>query len=175
MNFTFPANTSSPGFDVDIPVRNFTPEASFATMQLVQESLFIYSKTPYSSTLLPHRVFGWHRQPFPICCGLDIVTELYNYGHTNLHKIETMEKWWKWMEGLIPRVKPSIGIVPRIINEKNVMQEDPYYAWYSSKGVQWGDPIKNFNYPNHVLIPYLFFPHKGIEQILKPKFGLFTQ
>jgi hypothetical protein len=86
---------------------------------------------------------------------------------------EIMENWWKWMETLKPRLKPAIGIIPAYVDKNNKSSMEDQWKWFASKGTQWGEPIKNIEYTNHVLIPYLFFPHKGIEKIMKPTYGTF--
>lgn len=171
MIFTFPANTGSPGFSLEVDTRAYVPESSFVTLRLYQEVLYLHGGVGGTEKLAALRILGWHRQPFPLCCGLDTVHDLYS-----LWPEEIMEKWWEWMKGIRPILKPAIGIIPQLIDQQNnAIALDRTYSWYASKGVQWGNPIKNVNYPNHQLIPYLFFPAKGIEQILKPTFGMINQ
>lgn len=167
--FIFPGEN---GFALDIDTRKWAPVMeNDVIFRLHWDALYLYYQTMGLIDYTKYRILGWNRIPFPMCCGLDIVSELTN----TTWPIDIMEKWWNWMKTMQPLVKPAIGIVPQLINGDNSkMPIDIYYSWYASKGVQWGDPIKNLQYPNHQLIPYLFFPSKGIEKILKPTFGMFN-
>src|SRR5260221_9253712 len=136
--FTFPANQSHPGFTIDVDIRRYMQEDKFVALALINENLYCFYKNVYPiTTLSQYLVLGWIRQSFPLCCGLDIVSQLYSYPPQ--FSEETMEKWWKWMEGFYPIMKPAIGIIPQIINENNEIQPvEPMYKWFSSKGVQYG-------------------------------------
>ena len=165
--FTFPGENS---FSIDVNTRTYAPDNAVISLSLYKEMLYLYHTNMYNSTIISSSILGWTRQAFPLCCGVEIVSIL-NHRWSD----ETMEKWWKWMETLTPQLLPAIGIIPCLLDDtNNIKPIEARWNWFASKGVQWGDPIKNILYPNHVLIPYLFFPHKGIEKILKPKFGMFA-
>lgn len=162
-------------FSVEIDTLKFVQDEFFVSLQVQDQGLYLTRKNIFrpSDLVPPFCVFGWDRKPMPLCCGLDIVT---NLGLMFDFPNDLKEKWWKWVEERTFR--PAFGIIPSRINEigqKLPLYLNGYYDWLESKGTPWGNPIKNINYPNHILTPYLFFPQKWIDQVIKPSFGYFDK
>lgn len=181
--FTFPANKASPGFTLDLDLNRYCLENEILALNTDSDgTLVLWRRYNHSvnyllgqSQVQTFPVLGMHRTPFPACCGVDIVWYM-NHHLTARWPQEICEKWWQWVSGIVPRVKPAIGIVAKLQNSDNTIggHIDGEYHWIISKGVQMGQPFKNIRYPNHVLVPYLFFPGEGIDQVVNPRYGMIT-
>lgn len=113
-------------------------------------------------------IFGWNNQPFPTCCGIDIVSNLH-FNH-DLYTLEQRIKWYEWV--MARRRKPAIGYIPHLIHDDNSL--DPtslggYYEFFRERGIPYGPPLKNTVYENHAIQAYLFMPDRHKDSILNPK------
>lgn len=112
-------------------------------------------------------MLGWKRIAFPSCCGVDLVH--YLPPNSGLWPMEIMETWFKWAMSIMD--KPAIGLIPFTINQDHTISSSTLYGdydWIASKGKPWGGAIKNINYHDHALIPYVWC--RDEETILKAKY-----
>jgi len=176
--FTFPANNCSPGFTISVDTRAYCLDTHVISLELSEDSLYIWHRLPYpynpDQPLHRNLVLGWRRARFPECCGLDIVSSLNSAFLLGRWGADVSDKWWTWARGVAPMLPPAIGVVVLYQNPQNEITLAPEYEWYADRGTPYGPQFKNIRYPNHVLQSYLFFPHKGIEQVVNPKFGMLT-
>lgn len=110
---------------------------------------------------------GWERQPFPLCCGVDIV---FNFGINGTFSEEVLDKWYQW--AIYQTYKPAIGWIPKLLDKQNSVGKSTYpvYEYFLNKGIPISSPLKNIIYDNHVLIPLIFCQDK--DEIFNPKYGL---
>lgn len=154
--------TGTNGFEVDVVLSKWISDPSlFQELTVYEKSLYMFVK-PNKRV----KILGWELMEFPHCCGFQIGYNLSNPSWS----LDVLEQWWKWQLPFM--MVPVIGIIPKMLDEAGSLL--PYgieeYDWFASKGVQIADPIKNVRYPNHALLPYVWFQNDYMDKLFHPKY-----